>query len=469
MKNKYDYLVIGSGPAGHVSAIRAAQLGMKVAIVEKDPAMLGGVCLNEGCIPAKSLYHSAEILDIVRKDAALCGLDVKCGPVDASKFVKKSREDAEQLKKGLTFLFKKNGIDVIEGFARFIDSGTVEISGKNGDVSEVKAEKFLIATGSVPRQLPGVPFDGKRILSSSHAIRMQDIPKKILIVGGGYIGTEFASYFNILGSEVTVVEALGSILATEDSDISRRMQIIFKQRGIEVLAESKVEGVTAGESSVTVTIGDDNGGETVQLCDMVIVSVGRDPVASDIGLEKAGVETDDRGFIVIDENMRTSVKNIFAAGDVTPGPMLAHSGYAEGEAAAETAAGNDPEPVDFNCVPRVVYTDIQVARVGMTEDEARDQKLEYSVGKQFFKANGKAVVISRTEGFIKIVADNKTREFLGAHIIGHDAADLIHEFAVAKRAGLSVDEVAKTVHAHPTISEAAVDACKSVFGKPIHG
>ena len=468
MADKYDFLVIGSGPAGHVAAIKAAQLGLKVAVVEKDQAMFGGVCLNEGCIPAKSLFRSADIYNIVRNSKELCGTDVKCGVPDLANFVKKSRETAEQLKKGLAFLFKKNGIKIISGEARFLDESTVEITGKDGKAQEVKADKFLVATGSVPKALPGMDFDGKSVITSSDAIRLKKVPKSILVVGGGYIGAEFASYFNLVGSDVTVVEMMDSLIPTEDMDISRRMQAAFREKGIKVLTSSKVFEVGRQRKGLSVTIKSSDR-KTREKYDVMLVSVGRQPCTSGIGLENIGVKVDEKGFIRVDEAMRTSVKNVYAAGDVVKGPMLAHAGYAEGERAAEGAAGHDAEPLDYACVPSAVYTEIQAASVGITEQKAKEDSLDYSTGKYFFKANGKAVVNSQTEGFIKIIADKGTRKFLGVHIIGHEAADLIHEFVVAKKAGLTVDDVAGTVHAHPTLSETAADACKSVFGKPIHG
>ena len=468
MADKYDFLVIGSGPAGHVSAIKAAQLGLKVAVVEKDTAMFGGVCLNEGCIPAKSLFRSAGIYDIVRNSKELCGLDVKCGAPDISKFVEKSREISEQLKKGLAFLFKKNDITLINGEAKFVDNGTVEVISEDGKTVEVKADKFLVSTGSVSKALPDIEFDGKNVITSSDAIRLQEVPKSMLIVGGGYIGAEFASYFNMLGSDVTVIEMLDSLLPTEDVDISRRMQAVFRQKGIKVLTSSSIVEVEAGDKCMAVTI-KSNDRKMREKYDVILVSVGRQPSTSGIGLENTGVKIDDKGFICVDKTMKTSVKNIYAAGDVVPGPMLAHSGYAEGEKAAEDAAGHDVKPLDYACVPNAVYTDIQASSVGITEQQAKEDGLDYVSEKYFFKANGKAVVNSQTDGFIKIIADKNTRKFLGVHIIGHEASDLIHEFVVAKKAGLTVDDVASTVHAHPTLSETAADACKAVFGKPIHG
>ncbi len=450
MEKRYDYLVIGSGPAGHVSAIRAAQLGLRTAIVEKDLGMFGGVCLNEGCIPAKSLYHSAEVYDTVKRGSKLCGLDVECGPLNMAKIVEKSREAAEQLSKGLSFILKKNDIDLIKGMARFLNGTTVLVSNGKEDF-KIEADKFLVSTGSVPCSLPDLEVDGKRVMTSSHAIRLEKVPGKLLVVGGGAIGTEFASFFNIMGSEVTVIEALDSLLPSEDKEVSRRLQSIFKQRGIKVRVSSSAKDMPVDEY------------------DAILVSVGRMPATSDLGLDKAGVKTDDEGFIQVDPRMRTSAGNIYAAGDVVRTPMLAHVGYAEGEVAAEAAAGSDPEPVDYECVPNAVYTEVGIASVGLTEEKAKEGNINYKTGKSFFKANGKAVVSSRTEGFIKVIVDTDSHKLLGAHIIGREAYELIHEFVVAKKAGLKVEDIGKAVHAHPTFSEAAVDACKAVFGKPIHG
>ncbi len=468
MENKYDYLVIGSGPAGYVSAIRAAQLGLKVGVVEKDAGMFGGVCLNEGCIPAKSLYHSAGVLDVVRKSPELCGLDVRCGDVDMARLVEKSRAAAEELRKGLSFLFRKNGIDLINGTARFVDRETVRITGEGSGPFSVKAEKFLIATGSTPRPLPGVPFDGRHVITSSHAIRLEKAPDEMLIVGGGAIGTEFASFFNIIGTKVTLVEVEDSILPGEDRELAGRLQSVLKRRGITVLTSSRVKDVSSGPDGAEVTI-EGSRGETRAKFGAVLVSIGRTPATSGIDPEKAGVKTDDSGYIPVDAKMRTNVENIYAAGDVLRTPMLAHVAYAEGELAAEAAAGGDTGPIDYGCVPNVVYTEVQVASVGMTEEEARSKNIDFAAGKQFFRANGRAVVNLETEGFIKVIADRNSRTLLGAHIIGYEASELIHEFALAKKAGLSVEDIAKTIHAHPTFSETAVDACKAVFGKAIHG
>jgi dihydrolipoamide dehydrogenase len=449
----YDYLVIGSGPAGHTSAIRAAQLGLKVAVVEKDKDMFGGVCLNEGCIPAKSLYRSAHIVDIVRRSPELCGIDVKYKCVDTQEMVNKSRQVADQLSQGLLFLFKKNGITLINGKAKFLDKNTVRIEGGETGTVKIQADKFLIATGSTPAILPGIEFDGEKILNSSHAIRLKEIPKSILVVGGGAIGVEFASFFNLLGSEVTILELEESLLPSEDKEISRRFQSIFKQSGIKVLT-----GATLGDESI-------NQDEY----EKILIAVGRIPEVSGLGLERLEIETDGRGFIPVNSKMQTTSENVYAAGDVINTPMLAHVANIEGEIAAEAAAGKDPDKIDYTSIPNAVYSDVQVASVGITEEEAKEKNLDYKTGKQFFKSCGKAIINSQSEGFIKVIADSSSREILGVHILSHMATELIHEFAVAKRAGLKVEDIAGTVHAHPTFSETAIDACKAVFGKPIHG
>jgi dihydrolipoamide dehydrogenase len=467
MNDRYDYLVIGSGPAGHVSAIKAAQLGLSVAVVEKDGDMFGGVCLNEGCIPAKSLYHSAAVFDVARKNPEICGCEAKCDTADMSGFVEKSRGAARQLREGLSFLFKKNGIDLIRGRAQFIDAETVRIS--NGtETSDVKAGKFLIATGSVASVLTGIPFDGTNVITSSDGIRLSKVPGEMLIVGGGAIGTEFASFFNTVGAKVTVVELEETLLPLEDREVARCLKTVFKQRGITVLTGSRLKNIVIEDKTTRVTI-EGKEDENTGSYGVVLVSVGRQPATSGIGLEVAGVKIDDKGFIPVNTEMRTSAENIYAAGDVLRSPMLAHVAYAEGEAAAEAAAGGAPEAIDYSAVPNAVYTGIQVASVGMTEEKAKAKNIDVAVGKQFFKSNGRAVVNAETEGFIKVIARRDTRRLLGAHIIGHEAAELIHEFVVAKKAGLTVDDIAKTIHAHPTFSETAVDACRSVFGNPIYG
>ena len=467
MDKHYDYLVIGSGPAGHTSAIVAAQLGLKVAVVEKDDNMLGGVCLNEGCIPAKSLYRSAKVIDTVRRSPELCGMEVKAGCVNMPAIVRKSREHAEALRKGLLFLFGKNRIELIKGAAVLAGKNSVNISFAAGGEGEIKADNILIATGSVPRALPGVPFDGSVILDSSGGIRLESVPGRILIVGGGAIGTEFASFYNIVGADVTLVEMESSLLPTEDREVTGRLEALLNKRGVKVRCSSRVKKVSVAKGAADVVI-EGPGGAQSEVFDKVIVSIGRAPATRGLGLEKTGISTDEKGFIPVDGMMRTSVKNIYAAGDAVKTPMLAHVASAEGEVAAEAAAGKDPSPIDYEAVPNAMYGDIQVSSVGMTQEKAEENGIEHRIGKQFFRANGRAVVNSQTEGFIKVIADAKTRKFLGVHIIGYEAAEIVHEFVLARRMGLTVDDVAGTVHAHPTFSETAIDACRAVFGRAVH-
>ncbi|MFH1879025.1 MAG: dihydrolipoyl dehydrogenase [Candidatus Omnitrophota bacterium] len=462
MKEKYDYIVIGSGPAGHVSAIKAAQLGLSVAVVEKNDRMLGGVCLNEGCIPAKSLYHSAGVYDII-KSAALHGFDVQCGPLNLGKFVQKSRETAEVLRNGLLFLFKKNKIDFITGTASFLDKNTIEISGSG--TTALKGDKFLIATGSFPRELPGFSFDGRHILNSSHAIRTDRVPDSIVIAGGGAIGIEFASFFSALGTKVHVIEALASILPAEDRDISNRMRSILKHRGVQIDTSTVIRDIiTNGEET---RVFPENREDPI-VCDFVLACVGRLPDAKNLKLENAGIETDENGFIPVNDSFMTKIPNIYAAGDVIRTPMLAHVASAEGEAAAIAAAGRVPDVIDYTSIPNAIYSSVQVSSVGYTEEAAKNSGLDYSAGKNFFKSNGKAIADGHTEGIIKVIAQNSTRKIIGAHIICHNASDLIAEFVLAKKNGLTTDDISGSVHAHPTFSETAVDACRSVFGKPIH-
>lgn len=467
MPQSYDYLVIGSGPAGHTSAIKAAQLGLKVALVEKDPD-IGGVCLNEGCIPAKSLYHSAEVFNTVKKSPASCGVEVSFSDVCVSKFVEKSRRSAEELRKGLIFVLKKNNVDLIEGRAEFLDKETVEVLQKNGERLTLKAKKFLIATGSRPRGLTGVPFTADRVISSSKAICIDECPKRMLIIGGGAIGTEFASFFNILGTEVCLIEAAPAILPCEDREISRRLESIFKRKGIMVRTSIVVKRISV-ESNVVKALIADKEGEHAGEYDLVLVAIGRVPSVLSLELARAGVKTDKDFFIPVNRSMRTNIENIYAAGDVVRSPMLAHVASAEGEVAAIAAAGKVPEPIDYTAVPNAVYTEVQVASVGMTEEEAVKNGVNYAAGKHFFKANGMAVVTGETEGFIKIIAEKDTYRILGAHILGHKATELVHEFVLAKQKGLSAKDIVHMVHAHPTLSEGALEAARAVLGAAIHG
>ncbi|MFH1846041.1 MAG: dihydrolipoyl dehydrogenase [Candidatus Omnitrophota bacterium] len=466
MHDKYDYLVIGSGPGGHVSAIKAAQLGLKTVVVEKDMRMFGGVCLNEGCIPAKSLYHNAKIFNAVKNEPELFG----CKNVrpDMALFATKAKDSTARLCKGLEFLFKKNKIDLVEGTARFTDSKTVEVLQKDEKKIQLKADKFLIAVGSGPKEIPGIEVDGETVIVSSHAIRLKDIPESILIIGGGAIGTEFASFFGLMGSNVVIVESEDMLLPGSDRDVSKRMESIFQQKGIDVLTSSKVQELVRNGRKAKVIIDGEKGRKELS-CDKVLLAVGRISMTKELGLDTIGVDIDENGFIKVDQNMRTSVNHIFAAGDVVNTPMMAHVAYAEGEKAAVSAGAGSSNDIEYGIVPNVVYTEVQAASIGLTEEAARKQNIEMAVGKHFFKANGKAVISSETDGFIKVIADAINKKIIGVHIVGYEAAELIHEFVVAVKAGITADELGGIVHAHPTFSESVQDACKAVFGEAIHG
>ncbi|MDD5634659.1 MAG: dihydrolipoyl dehydrogenase [Candidatus Omnitrophica bacterium] len=463
MQNIYDYIVIGSGPAGHTSAIIAAKLGLKVCVVEKDANMLGGVCLNEGCIPAKSLYHSAKMFNLL-KQAEHVNSPVKA---EMMSYVLKSRQAAEQLRKGIAYLFKKNNIDNIIGKAKFIDRDTIKVADKTKEGVVLKGKKILIAAGSNPKSLPGLVFDGKKILASSDLIRIDHVPKKILIVGGGAIGCEFASFFNMLGSDVSILESQGRILPFADEDISRTLETILKKRGVSILTDGVIKKSEIKLDSVQAAIL--SKGETIMKeYDKLAVCVGRVPFTGELALDKAAVKLDKAGYIEVNGKMQTSAENIFAAGDVVNSPMLAHVASYEGEVAARNAAGEECF-ADHSCMPNIVYTDVETASVGITAQEAKKNGITVVEGKQFFKANGRAVANGETDGFVKVVVEKDSDKIIGAHIIGENASELIHEFVIAKKIGLTAEQMGAITHGHPTFSETSAEACRVVSGKTIYG
>ena len=463
---KYDYLVIGSGPAGFASSITASQLGLKVGIVQDGTNMLGGACLEEGVIPAKSLIHSAGVLSAIKKHGNLYGIEIQSNKADMVALVERSKKAIRQLRGGFGGLLKRNNIDIINGFAQFENQHSVKITGNGDEEYTIAADKFLIATGSVPKPLPGIPFDGRNVISSTDAVSLAETPDKILIVGGGSIGVEFASFFNIIGSEVVIVEFEDSLIPFEDKDISASLEQVFSKQGIKIHTSSKVEKISNASNCLEVLIkGADK--EIIEKCNVVLVSTGRIPSSSSLGLENAGVERDERGYIPVDNCMRTNKKHIWAAGDVIPTPMLANVALVEGEIAALSAAGQTVEPIDYSSVPNVVYTEIQVASMGLTEKQVIANGLEYSVGRQPFIGTFKASINSEREGFIKVIANSRTGELLGVHIFAYEAAELIQGFIVAKKAGLPVQEIQKTIPPNPTYSESIIDACKAVFSRTV--
>ncbi|MEA3305233.1 MAG: dihydrolipoyl dehydrogenase [Candidatus Omnitrophota bacterium] len=466
MSKNYDVAVIGSGPGGYVSAIRLRQLDRTVCVIDLDEARLGGVCLNEGCIPVKSLINSAVTFSTVKR-AGEWGVEAELKAPDMKRMVRCSQNTVSRLRAGLKGLFKKYKIDFIEGRAKLITGNKVKIDLKNGKEEEIEADKIIVAAGSSPEVPPGIKVDRERIITSSEVIKLERVPRTLLVIGAGVVGVEYASMFAFLETRVTLIEAMPDILPFEDGDVSRTLAGIFKKRGIEVFTNTKAVSLNRKKETVEVVLAS-GGGEKKSEFDYVLIAAGRKPNTKNIGLNEAGVKLNN-GFMVTDDKMRTNIKNIYAVGDVLNTPMYAHAAYKEGLIAAENIAGEKTEKIDYKNVPGVVFSQPQVASVGLTEKEAKERGRNIAVSKHFFKANSMAAISHKDEGFIKIVADKDTKAILGAHIIGGEAAEILHEFVIAKNSGLSIEDVAKTVHAHPTFSEIAVDAAKAVFGKPIHG
>lgn len=465
MPDKYDVIIIGAGPGGYAAAIRLSQLGKHACVIDIDETRLGGVCLNEGCIPVKSLINSAAVFSMIRK-VGIYGLEAEAKTPDMKKVTAVSQNSSITLRNGLKSLFRKNNIEFLAGKAKLLSNGTIEIESQSGR-KEIEADNIIIAAGSAPKSIPNVVPDGKSVITSNEAIKLETLPGTMLVIGGGAIGVEFASMFSSLGTKVTIVEMLPHILPFKDEEISKALEKIFKKRGIEVFTGTKIKALNKKNKTVEAVM-DTTAGEKKAEFEIVLVAAGRKPNTEGLGLEKAGIKIKD-GFIAADDRMRTSVKNIYAAGDVLNTPMYAHVAYREGIIAAEEIAGVKGETIDYNNIPHVIFSEPQVAGAGLTELEAKEAGYDAVITKHFFKANSKAVIDHNDEGFIKIIADRKSRKLLGVYIIGEGAVEIIHEFILAKSAGLTMDDIAKAVHAHPTLSEIVSDAAKAVFGKPIHG
>ncbi len=465
--NTYDVIVIGGGPGGYVAAIRAAQLGQKVACVEREA--LGGVCLNWGCIPTKSLLRNAELASILTTDAREFGFSFDNLKLDYAVAHKRSRQVSERLVKGIGFLFKKNGVTHIQGTATLIGPKQVRVE-PSGQILEAKA--IIIATGARPRSLPGMTVDGQRIITSREALALTSVPKRLVVVGAGAIGMEFAYVFRSYGAEVTVIEMLPHVLPLEDDETAAEAAKAYKKQGIKMLVNTRTEGVEVTADGVTVRVKDGaSGAEQTLAADVVLVAIGVAPNSGGLGLEAAGVATDKRGFIPVDEFMRTNVPGIYAVGDVTGRLLLAHVASAQGIVAAETIAGHETRPIrdaDYAFMPRCTYCKPQVASLGYTEAQAREKGYEIKIGKFPFVANGKALGLNEKEGFVKIIADARYGEILGAHLVGPEVTELLPELALARTWELTTEEIARTVHAHPTISEALMEASHAVMGTAIH-
>lgn len=464
----YDLVVIGGGPGGYVAAIRAAQLGLKVACVEKRGA-LGGTCLNVGCIPSKALLNSSEKFEEANHGFAAHGVELGSVTLNLKTMMGRKEKVVDDLTKGIEFLFKKNKVDYIKGAGAIEGPGTVTVTpADGGKVSALDTKNILIATGSEVMPLPGVEIDEKQILSSTGALALSAVPKHLVVVGGGVIGLELGSVWRRLGAEVTVVEFLDRILPEMDGEVSKNFARTMKKQGMKLKLGSKVTGATASKSGVKLTVEPAKGGnaETID-CDAVLVAIGRRPYTAGLDLDKAGVEVGPRGFIKVDDHFKTSVDGIYAIGDCVPGPMLAHKAEDEGAACAEIIAGQSPH-INYDAIPGIVYTWPEVASVGKTEEQLTEAGIEYKSGKFPFTANSRARANMDTDGFVKILADAKTDRVLGAHIIGPDAGNMIHEIVLTMEFGGSAEDIARTCHGHPTLNEAVKEAALAVAGRPIH-
>lgn len=460
----YDVAVIGGGPGGYVAAIRAAQLGMKTAVIEKD--RLGGLCLNWGCIPSKALLRSAEVYRLVQS-AHDFGITVGDVQFDTKKIIKRSRVAAEKLSKGVEFLLRKNKVAHVSGTARVIKKGIIDISSDGNGSTELRAENIVIATGGFARSLPGVEIDKKKVISSREALVLQKLPESMIIIGGGPIGVEFAYFYNVFGVKCTIVEMMPKILPFEDSEITDILQKKFRQNKIEILTDTKVESLSATAKGVKVKVGAKAGGLQELRADVALMAVGFGGSVEGLGLQELGVNLE-KGFIKVDECYQTTVPGIYAVGDVIGPPLLAHVASAEAIYMVEKLAGLNPAPVDYTNIPSCTYCQPQVASVGITEQKARDEGYSVKVGHFPFLANGKSIATGETEGMVKLIFDEKYGELLGAHIIGIEATDMIAELGLAKALESTHQEILKTVHAHPTLSEAIMEAAGDAYGEAIH-
>ena len=467
MSDKYDLVVIGAGPGGYVAAIRAAQLGLRVACIDKRDT-LGGTCLNVGCIPSKSLLSASGKYEEASKKFADIGIELSGLQVNLKQMFSKKDLVVSELTKGIEFLFKKNKVEWLSGEA-FIKSNTeVEVTFNSGKKTRIVADKIMIAVGSEPVCLPNLAFDEKKIVSSTGALSLKAVPKRLVVVGAGYIGLEMGSVWSRLGSTVTVVEFLDKIVPNNDQEIAKHFQRNLQKQGLNFMLGTKVIQVDLNDKGVSLFAETVKGGKQQKIdCDVVLVAVGRKPSTDNLGLEDIGVKRDKNGFILVNDKLETSVKNILAIGDCILGPMLAHKAEEEGVAAVEMIAGGSAH-IDHNLVPSIIYTHPEVASVGKTEEQLKSQKVDYSVGKFPFSANSRARANDDTDGFVKILADRESDQILGVHIIGPEAGTLIHECATAMVYGASAEDIARTCHGHPTLNEAIKEAALAVDGRPIH-
>lgn len=464
MAQRYDLVVIGGGPGGYVAAIRGAQLGMRVALIEKEK--LGGVCLNIGCIPTKALLRNAELLHLL-KHASEFGISFDNLRVDFGAAIRRSRRIAERLSKGVEFLMKKNKIEVLNGEGRLLSPRKIGIFADGQAKGEVEAENLILATGSRPKLIPGLPIDGRRVLTSNEALLLEEAPQSITLIGAGAVGVEFADIYNAYGIEVTLIEMLPRVLPVEDTEISDLLAKAFVKKGIRIMTGALVQGVEVGADRVVLQL---KKGEAVEelSTEAVLVAVGRVPNTEGIGLEEAGISLDRGSFIQVDEKLQTTVSNVYAIGDCIGPPLLAHKAMHEGVLVVEEIAGIGRGRLDHRRIPNCTYCEPQVASIGLTEEEAREQGFKIKVGRFPFQANGKALAMGSPEGLVKVIADSETGEILGVHIIGPEATELIALAGSAMTLEATPEAIAHVIHAHPTLSEAFAEANLAILGRAVH-
>lgn len=459
----YDLIVIGSGPGGYVAAIRARQLGLKTVVVEA--AELGGICLNWGCIPTKALLKSAQVFEYI-KHAQDYGIHIQQAQADFKAMIQRSRDVAAGMSKGIQFLFRKNQVELIEGFAKLTRDKKVEVSTKDGSKKLLEAKHILLATGGRARELPNIKIDNEKVIGYRKAMYMDKQPKKMIIIGSGAIGVEFAYFYNSIGTDVTIVEFMPRIVPVEDEEISKQLEKSYKKMGIKILTSSTVEAVDTSGTGCKVTIKTPNGIEQME-CDIVLSAVGVTANIEGIGLEEVGVKID-KGKVIVDEYYRTNVAGIYAIGDITPGPALAHVASAEGIICVEKIAGLNPHPLNYGNIPACTYCQPEIASVGLTEAQAKEKGYDIKVGKFPFTASGKAKAGGVSDGFIKVIFDAKYGEWLGCHMIGANVTEMIAEVVVARNLETTGHEIIKSVHPHPTMSEAIMEAVAAAYGEVIH-
>ena len=462
----YDLIIIGSGPGGYVAAIRASQLGMNVAVIERES--LGGICLNWGCIPTKALLKSAQVFEYIQH-AADYGIQVEKANADFGAIIKRSRGVADGMSKGVQFLMRKNKITVIEGAGKLVKADTVEVTDAKNQKKEYTAKHIIIATGGRAKALPNLPIDGVKVIEYRKAMSLEKQPKRMVVVGAGAIGVEFAYFYHSIGTEVTIVEFMEQgLVPREDPEISKELTKIYTKAGIKVMGNAAVESVDTSGSSCKVTVKSRKDGKTEVIeCDIVLSAAGVQPNTENIGLETLGVKTD-RGIILVDEYYRTNVPGIYAIGDVVPGPALAHVASAEGITCVEKIAGHHPEPINYGNIPSCTYCSPEIASVGYTEAAAKEAGYEVKVGKFPFTASGKASAAGAKSGFVKVIFDAKYGEWLGAHMIGYNVTEMIAEVVAARKLETTGHEIIKSIHPHPTMSEAVMEAAAAAYGEVIH-